>query len=66
MILEDSGFSGVTALVLTYLWTKSPSAGVSVTDLHRIQIYHEPYVAENWFMSTSVILACLVLFLVSM
>ena len=32
MILEDSAFSGITALVLTYLWTKSPSAGLIVTD----------------------------------
>ena len=64
--LEDSGFSGVTALVLTYLWTKSPSAGGSVTDLPQIQRCHQPHAAENWFMSTSVILARLVLFLVSM
>ena len=61
MILEDSGFSRVTALVLT----KSPSAGVSVTDLPRIQRCLQPYAAENWFMSTLVISARLVLFLVS-
>ena len=66
MTLEDSGLSGITALVLTYLWTKSPSAGVSVTDLPRIQRCHQPYAAENWFMSTPVISARLVLFLVSM
>ena len=53
MILEDSGFSEVTALIITYLWTKSPSDGVSVTDLPRIQRYHQPYATEDSFMSTS-------------
>ena len=44
MILEDSG---VSALVLAYLWTKSPSAGISVTDLPQIQRCHQPYAAEK-------------------
>ena len=66
MVLEDSEFSGVTALVLTYLWIKCPSAGVSVTDLPRIQRCHQPYVTEKLFMSTSVISARVVSFLVSM
>ena len=65
MTLKDSGFSGITGPVTTYLWTKSPSIGVSVTDLPQIQRCHQPYAAENWFMSTSVISARLILFLVS-
>ena len=65
MVLEDSGFSGITALVLTYLWTKSPSAGLIVTDLPPIQRCPQPYAAEIFVISTSVISARLVLFLVS-
>ena len=53
-------------LYCIHLWTKCPSAVLSVTDLPQIQIIcHQPYAAENWFSSTSVISVCLVLFLVS-
>ena len=55
MTLEDLGFSGVTALVLTYLWTKSLSAGVRVTDLPRIQRCHQPYAAENALTLKSIV-----------
>ena len=37
VVQEYSGFSGITALILTYLWTKCPSAGLIVTDLFPIQ-----------------------------
>jgi hypothetical protein len=53
--LDDSGFSGVTALVLTYLWIKYPSAVLRVTDLLLIQRCHQPYAAEIWIISASVI-----------
>ena len=66
VILEDSGFSGITTLVLNYLKTKFPSTGLIVTDLPSIQRCPQPYAAEILIISTSVILAHLVLFLVSM
>ena len=46
VVLEDSGFSGITALVLTYLWTKCLSTGLIVTDLPPIQRCPQPYAAE--------------------
>ena len=63
VVLEDLGFSGITALVLTYLWAKCPSAGLIVTDLPPIQRYPQPYAAEILIIYTSV---SLVSFLVSM
>ena len=47
MVLEDTGFNEITALVLTYLWTKSPSAGLIVTDLLPIQGCPQPYIRSR-------------------
>ena len=63
VVLEDSGFSKITALVLIYLLTKCPSAGLIVTDLPPVQRCPQPYAAKILIISTSV--ATLVLFLVS-
>jgi hypothetical protein len=41
VVLEDSGFSRIIALVLTYLWTKRSSAVLIDTDLPRIQKCHQ-------------------------
>ena len=67
MVLEDSGFSRITALVLIYLWTiKCPSAGLIVTDLPPIQRCSQPYAAKILIISTSIISVRFVLFLASM
>ena len=68
VVLKDSGFSRIDALVLIYIVVdyKCPSAGLIVTDLPTIQKCSQPYAAEILIISTSVILARFVLFLVSM
>ena len=45
--LEEPGFSWITALVLTYFWIKCYGAVLSVTDLPRIQTWHQPFAGEN-------------------
>ncbi len=63
MALKDLELGGVTAEVLSYLWIKYPSTVLRVIDLPPIQRCHQPYAAEIWIISVSVISARLVLLL---